>query len=246
MHDVNGVAPRCLMQLGDGSPRAADRVEGPPLQGFELRLGLAHMLAHELAGLLQRAAREILQGQAAERHRHALADDRTAHVHEFEGAAAHVPYDAIRGVEARDAERGQFGFSSAGEKLDLAAAGSLGGTQEIRAVLGVARGGRRQDEDLRYPHRLAQDAEAVQGRERASDGLVVQAARGEHVSPEAAQHLLVVHRRRRAAEPVIGDEPHRVRADIDDGDRSAPVAGEPLRDLGGGEDGAGACQAVLS
>ena len=59
--------------------------------------------------------------------------------------------------------------------------------------------------------------------------LVEPAGRGD-VAAEAAEHLLVVDRRRRARQALVGDEAHRVRADVDDRDRAArPSAGPAPR-----------------
>ena len=73
VHDVERIAPGRLMQPRQRPPGAAHRVEAAPAQGLQLRRGLLQVLADDLEGLLDRAAREVLEGEAAERHRHAHA-----------------------------------------------------------------------------------------------------------------------------------------------------------------------------
>ena len=56
---------------------------------------------------------------------------------------------------------------------------------------------------------------------------------GLHLAAEAGQHLLVEDRRRRARQPLVDDEAHRVRADVDDRDRRPvvePALAPMLRD----------------
>ena len=148
VHDVERVAPGGLVQAGERAPGAAHRVEAAPAQGLQLGRGLLQVLADDLESLLDRAAGEILEGEAAERHGHAGADRGAAHVHEFEGAATQIPHHPVGGVEAGDdAERREFGLAPARQEFDPLAAGRFRRRQELGAVLGVARGGGGQDED---------------------------------------------------------------------------------------------------
>ena len=54
-----------------------------------------------------------------------------------------------------------------------------------------------------------------------------------HLAAEAGQHLFVEDRRRAAGQPLVDDEAHRVRADIDDRDRR-PVIETTLRHVHAG------------
>ena len=243
VHHVDGVAAGRLVEPRDRPPRAADRVEGPPAQGLELRGGLAHVLADDLGGLLDRAAGQVLQGETAEGHGHPLADDGPADVHEFEGAAAHVAHHAVRRVEARDhAERGQLRLPPSGEQLDLLTAGCLGGAEEVGTVLGVPRRRGGEHEDLPDAHRLAQHPESTQGGECAGHRLLVQPAGRQDIAAQAAEHFLVVERRRRPGQSVIRDEADRVGADIDDRHRMVRGAVDRLRVPREGEIGKRAAQ----
>ena len=141
----------------------------------------------------------------------------TPYVHEFEGAAAEIADDPVRRVEpGNHAEGRELGLPPTGQEFDPVAAGGLRRGEEFRAVLRVARGGRGQHEDTADLHRLAEDAEARERAERAPDRLLVEPARAEHVAAQPAQDFLVVERRRRAVQTVIGHEPHGIRADVDD------------------------------
>ena len=62
--------------------------------------------------------------------------------------------------------------------------------------------------------------------------LVVEPARGCDAAAEPAQHLLVIEGGQRTGQALVGDEPHRVGADIDDGDRTA--CAQPPRSLPAG------------
>ena len=71
----------------------------------------------------------------------------------------------------------------------------------------------------------------LQRGERLLDRVRRQQAGRLHLAAEAGQHLFVEDRRRAARQPFVGDEPHRVRPDIDDGDRR-PVVEPALRGAG--------------
>ena len=79
-------------------------------------------------------------------------------------------------------------------------------------------------------HPVAQRAKASQRRQRLVDGVGGQQPGRLHLAAEPAQHLLVEDRRRAAGQPLVDDEAHRVRADVDDRDRR-PVIETTLRDI---------------
>ena len=158
-------------------------------------------------------------------------------VDQLEAAAAQVADDAVRRVEARDhAERRELAPRAAPESSSI-------GWPQAASARGAGRPRRSS------ASRAAAVASTKNCRRRASSGrargsaraprapadrLLVEAPGRRDVAAEAAQHLLVEDRRRRAGEALIGDEAHRVRADIDDGDRagrpcSRPCASRRLR-----------------
>jgi hypothetical protein len=132
-----------------------------------------------------------------------------------------------------DTERRQFGFAFAGQDVDLGAADALGFGNEGLAILGIAAGGGRDRPELGDLHAIAQGAKAPQRGECLVDGIGRQQAGGQHLAPEPGQHLLVEDRRGAASEPLVDYEPHRVRADVDDGHRR-PVIETTLRVIHGG------------
>ena len=162
---------------------------------------------------------KVLQREAAERQRDAAAHAVAVHVDQFERAAAEIADDAVGLVEpGDDAERGILRFLLAGEHLDRLAADALGRLDELRPVLGIAAGGGRHAPQPRDAADVAQRAEAAQRVERLLDRVGGEQAGRLHLAAEAGEDLLVEDRRRRARQPLVDDEPHRVGADVDDGD----------------------------
>jgi hypothetical protein len=207
------------MKARQGTPGAAHRVEGASLQSPQLRRP-GEGLARDPARTLEGAGAEVLQRQAAERKRDAGAGLRQGHIGELEAAAAEVAHHPVRPEEpGHDAEGRQLRLAQARQQFDRVAARLRRGLQEGLAVGGVAGGGGGKDRHLADMHGVAKHAEAGQSLEGALDGFVVQASGGRHVPPEPAHDLLVVERHRGARQAFIGDEAHRVRADIDDGYR---------------------------
>ena len=161
----------------------------------------------------------------------AVAHAGAMHVDQFERTAAEVADDAVRSVNAGDdAERGQVRLARARQHLDRGAADALGLRDEGAAVLGVAAGGGGDRPHPAHVQHVAERAEALERGERDLDRLRRQQPGGLHLAAEAGQHLFVEDRRRRARQPLVDDEPHRVGADVDDRDRRSVV--EPA--LGGG------------
>ena len=127
VHHRQRIVDGVHVQPGEVSPGAADRIEGPALAARE-QLGAAELLAHEfLRGLDQRAPGQVLQPQAAERQRDAVADRHAVDVDQLEAAAAEVAGNAVGRMEAGDdAERGVMRLFAAGQDADRGAAGFLG------------------------------------------------------------------------------------------------------------------------
>ena len=89
---------------------------------------------------------------------------------------------------------------------------------EFLAVGGVAHRRRRQQVERRHLHVVGERDEAVDVGERHLDALRVEPAGCVQAAGQAAQHLLVEYRQRRAAGAFVDDEADRVRADVDDAD----------------------------
>ena len=148
---------------------------------------------------------------------------------QFERSAAEVTDNAVGLVETGyHPERGQFRLALAGEDVDLAAADVLGLGDEGLAVLGVPAGRRGDRPELRNLHAVAQGAKAPQRAERLLDRVGGEQPGGLHLASEPRQDLLVEDRGRAAGEALVDHEAHRVRADVDDGDRR-PVIETALR-----------------
>ena len=146
------------------------------------------------------------------------------HVDQLQRAAAEVADDAVRLVHAGDhPERGQIGLARAGEDLDRSAADALGLPDEGVAIARIAASGGSDRPDAAHVQNVAQSAEAPQRIERGVDGVLRQQAGGLHLAAETGQHLFVEDRRRRPRQPLVDHEAHRVRADIDDGNRRPVV-----------------------
>ena len=104
--------------------------------------------------------------------------------------------------------------------------GASSASSALRMKLGavgcLAGGGRGYGKDLDDADLLAERAEPPQCRQRPLDGVCRQVAGQRHAAPEPAQDLFVDDRRRRAPQPVIDHQTHRIRPDIDDGHRPKP------------------------
>ena len=95
----------------------------------------------------------VHQRKSAKLERGALPDLLLLERDELERAAAKVARDAIGLVQAADdAERRQFRLALAGKELGLHAHEIMHARQEIRAVLRVARRGRRDDAGVSDVH----------------------------------------------------------------------------------------------
>ena len=213
---MQGVVALAHVQARQRPPGAADGVEAAPGQRIQ-RFHLRQRVARDLRGLLGRAFGDVEQGQSAERQRDALPDLAVPHIGELQRTAAEIAHDAIAPVDRGDHAIGrQLRLAHARQQLDRTAQRALGQSQELRTVGGVTHGGGRQRANVAYFHDVAQDAEPLQRHQRLGDAILRQHAGRGHAAAEAAQHLLVEGRRRRAGQRLIGDEPNRVGPDIDD------------------------------
>ena len=201
----------------------ADCVERAPLAALEQRHAVQR-LAHDLLGFFHRALGEVLQRKTAERKRHAAADALSAHIDEFERAATEIAHDTVRLMQSRDdTERGILRLLLAGEHRDVLAADALRRSNELRTVVGVAAGSRGNAPYPLHARGVAQRAEAAQRIERLLHRVGGEQPGRLHLASEAGEDLLVEDRGRRARQPLVDHEAHRVRADVDDGDRGAVV-----------------------
>ncbi len=219
MHDAHEIIALAHMQSGERAPCSADGIERAAAQAFE-NFGLAQRLAHDFHRRLRRLVRGIHERQPAERQSDPLADPRALHVDQFERAAAQIGDDAVGLIKGRDdAERREFGFPLAGQKRDGRADRIGRGFDEFRAIRRIARGGGRHDMEVLDIHDGDQRLEAAHGGERLFDARRRQPSGRRHAMADGAHGFFVEDGRRRAAEPVIDDEAHRIRADVDNRDR---------------------------
>jgi len=144
-------------------------------------------------------------------------------VDQLEAAAAQIPCDAVRCDEShQNAERCEFRLALTRQDVDANARSRFGAGDEFRPVLRLAYGRRRDGADIANLEQLADGTEPPQRGKRPIHALVAEMMGAGYVPAQAAQHLLVEHRQRRAARPLVDDEPDRVGADVDDAD--APLA----------------------
>jgi hypothetical protein len=189
----------------------------------------AERLAHDLLGLLHRLFRKVLQREAAERQRDAVAQLVAVHIDELERAAAEIADDSVGAIDARHhAERGEPRLARAGQNLDLLAADRFRRRDEFRTVLGVAAGRGRDAPQSLHAGAIAQRTETPQRLERLLDRVAREQAGRLHLAAEPGEDLLVEDRSRRARQAFIDDEADRVGTDVDDGDRMTDVE-SPLR-----------------
>jgi hypothetical protein len=87
------------MQPGEVAPRTANCIENPALALFQ-EFGARQLGLGDSLGSRQQALRHVVQAQAAERQRDAVADCPFLDIHEFKTAAAKVAGDAVRLVNA--------------------------------------------------------------------------------------------------------------------------------------------------
>ena len=144
LHHVQRIFRFLHVQLGDVSPRAADRIEQAAFAALQHLRGL-HLLAANRPAPWRRSRRNLREPQAAERQRDAVRHLRALDVDEFERAAAEVPGDAVGLVIAADDAVGRIaGLFLAGKDPDPATEDLFRAPDEVRAVRRLARGGRRQ------------------------------------------------------------------------------------------------------
>ena len=165
---LNDVQPR------QRAPGAADRVKGPPAHRHQW-FDIEQRLGDDALRALQRFLRGVLQGQRAERQRHALAEPAAAHVDQLQRAAAKVADHAVGLMDPGDhAERRQPRLAFAGQHLDRRPTNPFGAGDEIGAVAGVAAGGGGDGMDLADLHHPDQRAKALERRQRLLDRIVGQ------------------------------------------------------------------------
>ena len=210
------------MEPGEIAPGAADGIEETPAKALH-EFGLPEMRIDDAAGFRHRAARHVDEPQRAERQRNPVADGAILHVHQLEAAAAEIADDAIGRGNAGDEAKGcELRLVLAGKNADRGIERFLGAADEAWPVGCLAGGGRGYGKDLDDADLLAERAEPPQRRQRPLDGVCRQVAGQRHAAPEPAQDLFVDDRRRRAPQPVIDHQTHRIRPDIDDGHRPKP------------------------
>ena len=225
MHDMKRIAAGGHMQPGQRTPCAADRVEATAVQLAKLRRP-RERFAHDALGLLKRPSGQVLQGKAAKLEGHALPDLCADNIDELQAAAAEIADHAVRTMKSRDdAECRQLCFARARQELDGVPARIPCGLKECTTIRGVTRRRSREHARVRHIESLAEHAKSGQGPQRSLDCVIIKPSRGRDVAAEPAQDLFVVDRGRRPRQAFIGDEAHRVRADIDDRNRAPDQRG---------------------
>ena len=207
------------MGLGERPPAAADGIEDRA--GEVGRGAFGESRVDGALGGLRPFGQQRLDRQGAERHRDpALAHMVAEGLGEFEAASAHVPDEALRAKETRDdAERRVARLFGAREDADVEPRLGLDGPAQRLAVRGAPHGFGGGGVDAPDPHGVGDGAEPAYRLHGAAEIVRVDGARLGQALAEAAEALLVEPRQRRATLPLVDDEPHRIRADVDDGMR---------------------------
>ena len=213
--DVQRIARLLHVEPCERTPGATHGVEG--------LAGLLAQPAHALDGVEHSTLGIGLarRHQAQRPHRQGArgAEPAIAQRHQLEAAAAQVAHHAVGVGHAADhAETREARLVLAAHDVGLDAGSPLELAHEVGTVGGVADGGRRQQVERRHLHVVGERGEAVDVGQRHLDAFRVQPAGGVQPAGEAAQHLFVEHRQRRAACPLVDDEADRIRAHVDDSD----------------------------
>ena len=202
VHHVQRIAGLPHVQPGERAPGAADRVEGAALAVPRAARAPAKRLAHDLLGLLERLLREVLQREAAERQRDAVAQP---------DGRARRPVRASRRRDRRRCRRAgrcrtprrapRARASRVPDSTSIAlAADALRRGDEVAAV--ARRRGRRRWRRTTAARRRPVSHSARKRRsaaERLLDRIGGEQAGRLHLAAEAGQHLFVEDRRRRSA-----------------------------------------------
>ena len=228
VHDVQRIAVLPHVQPGERAPGAADGVEAAALALVQ-QVRLLERLLDDLFRLLDGFRRDVLQREPAERERHAAFGAMAVDFGEFERAAAEIADDAVglwkpetTPSAASSASRLPDSTSTSTPQMRSASATKdLPFLASRQAAVAIAR-------TCPTSMRSHSARKRRMRRERLLDRVGGEQAGRLHLAAETGQHLLVEDRRRAAGQPLIDDEAHRVRADVDDRDRR-PVIETTLR-----------------
>ena len=216
------------MHLGEGPPAPADGVEHGSLERRRQPLPEERVEAALRVAPVRR--QQGLHRKRAERKAdRARADPVVGDFGHLQAPAAHVADQAGRVVEARDdAQRCVVRLLRAGKNTHREP-GLLGDRSDQPIAIRCAADGLGGDNfDPANVHRIGDSAEPAHRLDRAPEALGGELARLIEPGAQPAQRLLVEPRERRAAEPVVDDEPDRVGADVHDSEVRAPIAPRPL------------------
>ncbi len=144
-------------------------------------------------------------------------------IDQFERAAAEVADDAVRLVDrGGDAERGR---AAPPRRPTATGSARRSPARLARRNCGPLAASRTAAVASARTSRIPMMSQSTRNRRSAASARSTPSsgkhARRRDAAAEAAQHLLVEDRRRRARQRLVGDEPHRIRADVDDGHRLA-------------------------
>ena len=223
MHDVQRIAGLPHVQPGERAPGAADGVEGAALAALE-QARAAKRLLDDLLGLLERLSGTSCSASPPSG---SVTPGLTRCQWTSVSSSEPPPRSPTMPSGWWKPETTPSAESSASRLPEMTSISvrqmrsRLG--DEGLAVLGVAAGRGREHPDLVHLDAVAERAEPAQRRQRLVDRIGGQQPGRLHLAAEPAQHLLVEDRRRAARQPLVDHEPHRVRADVDDGDRRAVV-----------------------
>ena len=190
MHDFERIIALPHVQFGERTPGAANRVKGATAQTVE-RKGASQLLPGDAQRGLGRAAGGVHQRQRAEFQRHAFADLR-------------LPSPSLTSISSSEPPPRSPTTPSALCRVEITPSAESGPRarrksvrrpanrlfrrrEKLRAIRGVARGGRRHGTHVLYLHEFAEFSKPAQGFERLRHAVLGQGAGGRHALAKAAQ-----------------------------------------------------------
>ena len=219
VHDAQRIPGLLHVKAGKRTPRAAHRIERTRPSACEPG-NARHRLVDDRQGAVDLVSGFVDETQPAEGQRVGMFELVAGDIDHLEAAAPEIARQPIgRQKSHADAVSGELRLRLAREDLDTDAGNALGLLDEKRSVLRVAHGRRRQHAqvlDLEHPRHRAKTRQRF---ECPLNAFGTEEARGRNRVAKPGKHLLVEDRRGRAHSPVVDDEPHRVRPDVDDADR---------------------------
>ena len=195
-------------------PRPADHVEG------QARLRRPSGLVQHLGDRTLQCARplgaNLRQAQHPQRQRYGLFHRPAPHPRQFQAAATQIADNAVRARNARQDAHGRADrLLRAGQQFDREPHG-LGAGDEVGAIGRIAHRRRGDAAYFRDLHRPAQMRKAADGAQAPLHRFGLDRSGAGERGTQPRHHLFIEQDEGDAARPVIDDQAHAVRSDVDD------------------------------